>query len=322
MWSVSPLVRVFVALWCAVASGCVTAGSDPPPFEAGIGPGQEGGASSGDATPGGPAGPSCAEESQWIYLLTHVGPSGGVPAKAGFLRFEPDSGTVTMLGTLDCPGTAGPFSMAVDRSGHAWALFVDGRIYRIRLADLQCEQTAYDSEWQKVGQFGMAYASESSGSPKEELFVAGTGREDSMYKVPHLGSLDTETFGIDVKGPLPVYGELTGNGLGEVWLFSGSATPYVVHELDKTTGASLRTFDVGAIDPMLPSFGSGYAFAFWGGDYYIFFRSSNAVDQDPNATSNIWKLDPETGDVTLVKASIGHIVVGAGVSTCAPTTVL
>jgi hypothetical protein len=56
--------------------------------------------------------------------------------------------------------------------------------------------------------------------------------------------------------------------------------------------------------------GSGWAFAFWGGDFWVFTA--------PAGDSRITRFRPSDGSVTTVVDSLGAIIVGAGVSTCAP----
>jgi hypothetical protein len=60
---------------------------------------------------------------------------------------------------------------------------------------------------------------------------------------------------------------------------------------------------------------SAWAFAFWGGDYYIFLEG----DADFSGT-NVWKMT-STGTVTKYIPDTGMRIVGAGVSTCAPLSI-
>jgi hypothetical protein len=54
---------------------------------------------------------------------------------------------------------------------------------------------------------------------------------------------------------------------------------------------------------------TGWAFAFWGGKFYLFTA--------PTGSTIVTEFDPTTLAQTTV-ASTGDIIVGAGVSTCAP----
>ncbi len=55
-----------------------------------------------------------------------------------------------------------------------------------------------------------------------------------------------------------------------------------------------------------------YAFAFWGGSFYIFY-----LIDDLDSSTNVWKLDMD-GTLTLHIADTGLRIVGAGVSTSVP----
>ena len=58
-----------------------------------------------------------------------------------------------------------------------------------------------------------------------------------------------------------------------------------------------------------------YAFAHWGGQFYIF---QTTEDQVGALTSRVARMNPADGSLTTVVASSPYQVVGAGVSTCAP----
>jgi hypothetical protein len=54
----------------------------------------------------------------------------------------------------------------------------------------------------------------------------------------------------------------------------------------------------------------GWAFAFWGGDFYTFTA--------PSGNTLVQRYRPSDGSVVTVSSLAGRQVVGAGVSTCAP----
>jgi hypothetical protein len=58
---------------------------------------------------------------------------------------------------------------------------------------------------------------------------------------------------------------------------------------------------------------NAWAFAHWGGDFFIFFKS------DFDVASSIWKVSGANGQLTQEVVNTGHVITGAGVSTCAPT---
>ena len=61
-----------------------------------------------------------------------------------------------------------------------------------------------------------------------------------------------------------------------------------------------------------PPNGSNFAFAFWGGDFWLFVG--------PGTSTDVFQYAPSTGMTTKVETE-SFEVVGAGVSTCAPTVI-
>jgi hypothetical protein len=63
--------------------------------------------------------------------------------------------------------------------------------------------------------------------------------------------------------------------------------------------------------------GPMFAFSFWGGDFYFYTATSTAA----NKTTNVTRYSPKDGAIDKAyMQNIGFHIVGAGVSTCAPTT--
>jgi hypothetical protein len=56
---------------------------------------------------------------------------------------------------------------------------------------------------------------------------------------------------------------------------------------------------------------AAFAFAHWGGDFYVFTGQT---------TSKVTRYSPETDISTVVVDNTGMLIVGAGSSTCAPTS--
>ncbi len=240
--------------------------------------------------------PVCADASATlIYAVTE---------EYSLLRFDPTTASFARIGTLDCPDPGSPFSMAVDRQGIAYVLYDDepGNVFRVSLATTQCLSTSYIPHNGAFAEFGMGFsANEDDG--EETLYVAGVSGE--------LGSIDTSSYLLtDIGGFTPpvTQGELTGTGDGRLFSFYAT-TPEgpvsAIVQIDKTN-ASVISEDV------LPSVtqGSGWAFGFWGGDFYMF----TAPD---GASSIVTRFRPSDGSTTQV-ATYPEIIVGAGVSTCAP----
>jgi hypothetical protein len=220
------------------------------------------------------------------------------------LRFDPPSATFTPIAQIYCPLANGshPFSMAVDRKSTAYVEYENGMIFAVSTTDGACQPTQYPAnQFPPFGNFGMGYATIGFG-PDEQLFIAadtpGTlGRiaTDTDFKVIPVGQ-----FHPDVS-----WAELTGTGDGRLFAFYGLGpdSETALAEIDKSTGAVIG-------QDVLPDVhrGTGWAFAWWGGDFWIFTT--------PGAQTT-WHYDTAKKTSTVV-AHYGAAIVGAGVSTCAP----
>jgi hypothetical protein len=264
------------------AGGATTGGGD---IGGGIGPGGSGGAGSGcdDATKGS------------IYILGQ---------DKQFARFEPPTLTFTVMGTLACPGEdfASTFSMSVDRQGVAWVLFQDGQVFNVDTKTLACTVSGFTPCQSSFCNFGMGFVADSPGSDQETLYVSG------VYNSPPglgLAKIDTAT---KVLTPISDYDVLAGKGAeltgtGNAQLFGYfQDTPIRLAEIDKATAHIITYSDLLEIPT-----GTSWAFAFWGGSFYIM------------SGTGIRKYDPATQITTLINGNVGFNIVGAGVSTCAPT---
>jgi hypothetical protein len=261
------------------------------------GPSGEGGSlfPDGGLTGDGGSGPGddCAEEAKLIYIIGQDN---------ALYSFYPPSLEVKPVGVINCPASGGttPFSMAVDRNGVAWILFTDGKIYHVSTKDASCVKTGYVVGQQDFETFGMGFVSDKPGSSAETLYVA-----DSAGK--GLAKIDTNSLTLTTVGPwngISGPAELTGTGDSRLFGFFAT-TPIIIAEIDKSTGNILSQ----APQPTV-NIGSGWAFAFWGGDFWLF--------TSPWGQSQIDRYSPTTSKTVTVKKGLGTNVVGAGVSTCAP----
>ena len=235
------------------------------------------------------------------------------------LAFNPAAGSFRLLGRLECPVPAPewePFSMAVDRLGRAYVLYnyVDpldpvadarpGILYRVSLTTLACTTTGYvPGKAAGFTTFGMGFST-NLGGPSEQLYVAA---DDTP---PRLGVIDTTTFALREVAALDSRAqrsELTGTGDGRLFgFFQPAFAPAAsVGQIDKTTGELTAVNVLPGVDQ-----GNGWAFGFWGGNFYLFTSPSGSG-------SDVTRFDPSNGSVDLIAHYSGTIV-GAGVSTCAP----
>lgn len=299
-----PVRSVLLIGWLLVA-GC---GDDDGPgfvFTDGATPApQPPPASGGDA--GVPGLGDCPPGTEWIYLIDH---------DRTFIRFEPRTRMLRAIGTLSCPaGDASPFSMGIARDGYARVLYGDGHLFRVSLTDLACTPLPFEPGQQAFELFGMGYSADALGSAEETLWIGGgpvlTGGADASMA---LGSLD-DALAVTRVSTLPSLPELSGTGNGDLWGFFPQESPMVVRELDKTSGRTLQTFDVSGVADGGTTL--SYAFAYWGGRFYIFFKS------EAGESSSIWALTTDLGSLELIVPQSGYRIVGAGVSTCAPVELI
>jgi hypothetical protein len=154
-------------------------------------------------------------------------------------------------------------------------------------------------------EFGMGFAANADGS--ETLYVS-----ESRFGAPSkgLGRIDTKTFELAFVAAYssPIQrAELTGTADGRLFAFSPNdpGTGSHVYEVDRTTAKIMS-------DDSLAVGGSefAYAFAFWGGRFYLFTG-------DTAAASTVTAWDPVSKTSVFV-TTVAATIVGAGVSTCAP----
>ena len=237
----------------------------------------------------------CSEAAKLIYIIGQ---------NNNLYSFHPPTLDLKPIGVIDCPtGGSGatPFSMAVDRQGTAWILFNDGNIFHVDTLTASCSATGYQPGQQGWSTFGMGFVSDTVGSEAETLYVA-------EYFGAGIGKIDPQELTLSVVAPFDAINtaaELTGTGDSRLYgFFQGS--PIIIAEIDKSNGHIISQ----APQPTV-NIGSGWAFAFWGGDFYLF--------TSPTGDSQIDRYRPSDGTTTTVLTNIGDNIVGAGVSTCTPT---
>jgi hypothetical protein len=305
----SPKMRTACLLALSVVlAGCSSASSSG----SGVGTGATGNGGSGafgnggtggnidvDGATGGSGGFSsgCSAESQFVYVLD---------SGAMLYRFNPPTLEFTPIGLLNCPTVFGtPFSMAVDRDANAWVVYTDGAVFQVNTTTAVCTPTAYQAGQQGWSTFGMGFSTAGVGSTVDGLFVS-----DAVLN-QGLATIDTQSLQLQPIGAydqLAARAELTGTGDGRLFgAFEGA--PYIVAEIDKSNA---HIISQAPQDPIqyAPS-SSNFAFAFWGGTFWLFVG--------PGTSTDVFHYDPVASSTTLVK-SVPQVIVGAGVSTCAPIT--
>lgn len=229
--------------------------------------------------------------------------------------FHPETGQFRSIGKISCPAESGatPFSMAVDRRGIAYVLFTDEHLYRVSTATAACIATPYAPRQSNFGLFGMGFATDSIG-PTETLFIAGADLQSGGQAASGLARITPGAFQLTPVGdffPAIDSAELTGTGDGRLFAFyrQTDSPPSYIGEIDPETAQVIgeRRFDT--IDQ-----GYGWAFAFWGGDFYMFHAPGSTSD---SASTRVTRWRPSDDSVAQV-ATTPLRIVGAGVSTCAP----
>jgi hypothetical protein len=257
-----------------------------------------------------PDGPDICPDagSTVIYVIT---------TQSVLLSFYPPTASFTTIGTVSCPDGTEPFSMAVSRAGVAYIVYTSGNLYRVSTRTAQCGPTSFvpgNSGFPQT--FGMGFSADVGDAglgaeAGETLYLAGDPGGVGVGNT-QLAALDVSSFvthPIGTVNPLITSAELTGTGSGELFAFyptSGGTGPAAIGQIEKSNAALLSSVSLPTID-----INQGWAFGFWGGDFYTF----TAPD---GADTVVQRYRPSDGTVVTVATLSGLVVDGAGVSTCAP----
>jgi hypothetical protein len=252
----------------------------------------------------GPA--DCPAETKLVYVVSE---------ERVLYKFDPQAVAFTVVGDVDCAGGSFANSMSVDRQGNAWINYGDGSLWRSSAKSGGCFPTGFKTNQGGVGLFGMGFSAKSPGSTEETLFICdlmGGG----------LGIIDLSTMVLSRLGPFTGSlagrdAELTGTADGNLYGFFvgsplGDAGAASVVDIDLASESEKKTWTLPTVDT-----GSDWAFSFWGGDFYLYTADKYSMS-DPFST--VTRFRPSDGSVTVLAKNIGFRIVGAGVSTCAPTS--
>jgi len=233
-------------------------------------------------------------------------------------KFFPMTKEFVKLGTLSC-GMFDTFSMAVDRQGFAWVQFSSGELRKVAVSDLSmCDDPGYNAGQMGVNNFGMAFVSNSISDPCDRIYGNTWNGIPPFSESPNAGdfiTIDPDTLSLTKLGKTNFNGaEVTGTGDGRAYVFGG-ANPAKLVQLDKKNAAALETLPLGGLEIN----NGAFAFAFFGGDFYFFTDSNN-----DSFASEVTHLDYDDSDMNGVQDlkkivnAAPLLIVGAGVSTCAP----
>jgi hypothetical protein len=279
--------------------------------------GNDGRTGSGGSGSGG-SGDGCSAASKLIYT---------VDQHNELYQFDATTKAFTTLGTLNCPGTGAgggpfapdyePFSMGVDRNANAYVLYVDqvlgspSKIFKVdtNTAGLPCTATTFTAPT-NLEEFGMGFSTTTAGGDQDQLFIAG-GTAVQTTSPADLNTLDVTSMAVAHLGTVTGSPELTGNANAELWGFFPDPNSPRIEQINKTNGASITP-------AMLPASMKGmpmaWAFAFYGGNYFVFLMKGS------ESSTTVYEVTP-AGMLVGSTPAPGKVIVGAGVSTCAPVVI-
>jgi len=224
--------------------------------------------------------------------------------------FAPDRKAFTKIGTVNCALGQSPNSMAIDRKGMAWVNYPDGTLRSVNTADAHCEGDAVtlSAGW---SQDGMTYVTTDASAGLEAFYLKGSHTSGGAG----LGLADTATgtvmpIGHYTSNLHEISAELTGTGDGRLFgLFD--LNPVTIAEIDRSSAAILSQTP---LRELVLNSSSSFAFSFWGGRFYFYTFTDTG-----GPSSNVAEYDPMSGSLEgSFMTNIGFVIVGAGVSTCAP----
>lgn len=229
------------------------------------------------------------------------------------LSFDPPTLSFQEVGSVaNCPSTvpdATPFSMSVDRNADAWVLYNSGELFIYEIETGSCYKSRF-SPTEDFALFGMGFVLDDVDQQTDVLYIAGDGNGPGDGEPSHLGKVNFATNTYDhIAGPLSGDPELTGTASGDLWGFFPDTTPAQVARIDLENGQLHESFPISQISDSALA----WAFAFWGGSFWVFYTGEN------DTSTRVIKVDPSTSQSTEVLRDTGYLIVGAGVSTCAPT---
>lgn len=284
-------------LWTILCASLALAACGPNRGDDDDGPSGDGGPGDGTNADG------CSDEAKLIYVVDEGNQ---------LSTYDPLTRTFADKGPLSCPASLGasPFSMGIDRDAGAYVLYNSGELFRVDTSTLACTPTSWQTGTDGLLVFGMGFSTDVAGGSTDTLFIAGGfGPSDPTSA---LNTLNVGTFDPTRVGTVNDWPELTGTGDAELWGFFPSASNPRIAQLDKGNGSQLQTFNL----PTLAGQPMAWAFAFFGGDFHVFLMRSNE-----NATA-VYRVNGTTGQITDTLQTNTRTIVGAGVSTCAPTVIL
>jgi hypothetical protein len=211
--------------------------------------------------------------------------------------------------------------MAIDRNAIAYIGDNNGGLFTVDTAHVtsSCKKTSFKSP---NGKYGMGFSTDVAGGTTDTLYIdynesmPGAGDSAGLAKVD-LAAMTATAIGMFSGAQSGHDCELTGTGDAKLYGFFFQQTS-TVNAINKSSAAILSNANVPVNINPNPLGGGSYAwaFSFWGGDFYLY-----TYDSSVNQSSQVTRYRPSDGSSTTVLSDIGFNIVGAGVSTCAPTMI-
>jgi hypothetical protein len=251
-----------------------------------------------DVAPDSPVPPGCDAGAREVWLLSDLGQLFG---------FYPETLTVEARARVNC----GPplNSMTVSRRNVGYASAHEGGLFTVDLLTGFCMPTPFDPVRYGITSYGMGFVADPVPAG-ERLYVVP---HDALDRVNILGTIDVYgTFDFTEIGrfepPLPPT-EVSGTSDGRLYAVhvGDASTNGEAFLIDKTSGAVLDRFEL----PIDRRVYHAFHFAFWRGSFYIF------IAYETDLHSRVIRYTPGDRQAEEI-AIVEPIVVGAGVSTCAP----
>jgi hypothetical protein len=234
-------------------------------------------------------GASCDPASLTAYLMSLSGE---------LFSFDPNAVTIQSLGVPSCPTSASPWTLSVSRTGVAYVLRDDWRIWRVDLATLTCTLTPYAPfQLGFIGEEAIAVSRDTGG---ERLYVYGSVAGSG----PLLAVTDFTSFVLSPVGqvtPPPTAYPLDMQGNARGLLFGLSQDGEFV-QMSAATGTP-------AIDTQtsFASLSGGWAIMTYRAQIYFF----------GNDAGDVYLYDPEANQVTHLGA-VNTPIIGASAAPCGP----
>jgi len=181
-----------------------------------------------------------------------------------------------------------------------------GRLFRVAISGLACTKTTWSSLNGSRCSDGVLLRPGGGGT--ESLYVGGGLSQTSRRS--RLAKLDTSTMSATTIGTHPALPEMTGTGNAELWGFFADASMPKVVKFDKATGAAVTSYPQPTLAAPTPAMRSRTG-----------RRLLGVPDQE--TTNRRRRLSGRRDDraIKSTTPTTGRTIVGAGVSTCAPTVI-